>query len=84
MTQRLGGVVVGDEDYKTIFFAMKHVSERSGHDMPAGRDIPVPTPAEMMSDVQALDTFQAGYRKRRSVAEDARKALQEPAKATLV
>ena len=84
MTQRLGGVVVGDEDYKTIFFAMKHVSERSGHDMPAGRDIPVPTPAEMMNDVQALDTFQAGYKKRRSVAEDVRKALQEPAKATLV
>jgi len=44
----------------------------------------VPTPAEMMNDVQALDTFQAGYKKRRSVAEDVRKALQEPAKATLV
>ena len=84
MTMRLGGVIVGDEDYKTIYFAMKHVSERSGHDMPAGRDIPVPTPTEMVADVQALDTFQADYRKRRGIAETARKALERPVKAALV
>ena len=84
MTQSLSGVIVDDEVYKTIFFAMKRVSERSGHDMPAGRDIPVPTPAEMLEDVQALDTFQANYKKRRTVAEDARKALQRPTKAKLV
>lgn len=83
MTQSLSGVIVDDEAYKTIFFAMKRVSERSGHDMPAGRDIPIPTPAEMVEDVQALDTFQADYKKRRAVADEARKALQKPTKAIL-
>lgn len=84
MTMRLGGVIVNDEDYKAIYFAMKHVSERSGHDMPAGRDIPVPTPAEMLTDVQTLDTFQTNYKKRRSVADTTRKALHAPVKAALV
>jgi energy-coupling factor transporter ATP-binding protein EcfA2 len=84
ITKRLSGVIVSDEDYKTIFFAMKHVSERSGHDMPAGRDIPVPTPAEMLADVQVLDTFQASYKSRRNAAAKIRNALEEPAKAALI
>ena len=84
MTKRLGGVVVSDEDYKSIYFAMQHVSERSGHDMPVGRDIPVPTPAEMLGDVQTLDNFQADYKKRRKAAETAREALHGPVKAALV
>lgn len=84
MTKRLSAVSVSDEDYKAIFFAMKHVSERSGHDMPAGRGIPVPTPAEMLVDVQALDTFQADYKSRGKAAAKVRNALEEPAKAVLV
>ena len=32
-TQSLKGVIVDDEDYKTVFWAMKRISERSGHDM---------------------------------------------------
>lgn len=84
MTQSLAGVIVTDEDYRTIYFAMKRVSERSGHDMPMGRDIPVPTLAELASDVQALEDFQADYKRRRNVADKERKALLEPAKATLV
>lgn len=84
MTKRLSGVIVSDEDYKAIFFAMKHVSERSGHDMPAGRDIPVPSPTEMLADVQALDTFQANYKNRRAASEKIRNALEKPVKAALV
>ncbi|MBX9912202.1 MAG: AAA family ATPase [Beijerinckiaceae bacterium] len=84
MTKRLSGVVVSDEDYKAIFFAMKHVSERSGHDMPAGRDIPVPNPTEMLADVQTLDAFQANYKNRRNATAKIRNALEEPAKAALV
>lgn len=84
MTQSLAGVIVTDEDYKTIYFAMKRVSERSGHDMPIGRDIPVPALAELASDVQVLEDFQADYKRRRNVADKQRKALLEPAKATLV
>jgi hypothetical protein len=52
--------------------------------MAAGRDIPVPTPAEMLSDLQTLDSFQADYRKRRTVADEARKLMLKPAKASLV
>lgn len=84
MTKRLSGVIVSDEDYKAIFFAMKNVSERSGHDMPAGRDIPVPNPTEMLADIQALDTFQANYKNRRNATAKIRNALEEPAKAALV
>jgi ATPase subunit of ABC transporter with duplicated ATPase domains len=84
MTKRLSGVIVSDEDYKAIFFAMKHVSERSGHDMPAGRDIPVPSPTEMLADVETLDNFQANYRNRRNATAKIRNALEEPAKAELV
>ena len=83
MTQRLEGVIVTDEDYREIYFAMKRVSERSGHDMPAGRDISVPTVGVMLADVEALENFQAAYKKRRKTAEVARKALLEPTKAAL-
>lgn len=39
MTGRLKEVSVTDEDYRTIYFAMKRASERSGHDMSVGRDL---------------------------------------------
>jgi hypothetical protein len=39
-TQSLKGVEIADEDYRTVFWAMKRVSERSGHDMAAGKSIP--------------------------------------------
>lgn len=84
MTRRLNGVIVSDDDYKTVFFAMKHASERSGHDMAAGRNVPVPMPKDMLADLQSLDSFQAAYRNRRSAAMKARTALEEPAKASLV
>lgn len=84
MTLRLKGVIVSDDDYKTIYFAMKHVSERSGHDMPTGRDIPVPPPDEMLADILTLENFQINYKKRRKAAETAREAMHEHVKATLV
>ena len=46
-TQSLKGVVVADEDYKTIFWAMKRASERSGHDMAAAKNIPLPKIEEL-------------------------------------
>ena len=56
-TQSLKGVVVEHADYKTVFWAMKRVSERSGHDMAAGKNIPTPTPVDMKADLQEIDTY---------------------------
>jgi hypothetical protein len=38
----------------------------------------------MLADVDALDTFQVDYKKRRTVADSARKTLHAPVKAALV
>ena len=37
-TQSLKGVVVDDDDYVKIYWAMKRASERSGHDMASARN----------------------------------------------
>lgn len=84
MTARLKEVCVTDEDYRTIHFAMKRASERSGHDMSEGRNIPQPTPAEMAADVKALDYFRVDYIKRRKSVAATRSALELPAQAGLL
>ncbi|TIU25219.1 MAG: hypothetical protein E5W34_05430, partial [Mesorhizobium sp.] len=56
-TQSLKGVVVEDEDHKRIYWAMKRVSERSGHDMASAKAIPVPTPNDMKSDLDGIDQY---------------------------
>lgn len=84
MTQSLKGVTVTDEDYRTIFFAMKRASERSGHDMSAGRDIPQPSPDEMETDFKVLDDFKIELVKRRKATSAARSALENPVGAALL
>lgn len=83
MTGRLKEVCVTDEDYRIIHFAMKRASERSGHDMSAGRAIPQPTPGEMTADLKTLDDFRLDYNKRKKAVSAAREALEQPRKATL-
>ena len=83
-TQSLKGVNVTDEDYRTIFFAMKKASERSGHDMAAGRDIPIPTPADMLADLEELDAFRVDCNKRRKAVAEARSALESAVKAAVL
>ncbi|MDT1064369.1 AAA family ATPase [Paracoccus sp. CPCC 101403] len=83
-TTSLREVTVTDEDYRTIFFAMKRTSERSGHDMSAGRDIPQPSPKEMEADFKVLDDFKIGLVKRRREISAVRSALENPAGATLL
>jgi hypothetical protein len=46
-TQSLREVVVDDDDYQEIYTAMTRVSEFSGHDMAAGRQLPLPDRADM-------------------------------------
>lgn len=84
MTGRLKEVTVTDEDYRTIFFAMKRASERSGHDMSAGRDIPQPSPDEMEADLKVLADFKIELGKRRKATSAARSALENPVGAALL
>ncbi|WP_121119427.1 AAA family ATPase [Croceibacterium ferulae] len=84
MTGRLKEVTVTDDDYRTIYFAMKRASERSGHDMSAGRDIPQPSPDEMEADLKVLDDFRIELGKRRKATSAARSALEDPVGATLL
>jgi energy-coupling factor transporter ATP-binding protein EcfA2 len=84
MTGRLKDVTVTDEDYQTIHFAMKRASERSGHDMSAGRDLPQPSPDEMDADLKVLDNFKIELGKRRKATSDRRSALEHPVSATLL
>lgn len=77
-TQSLKGVVVDDDDYQTIFFAMKRVSERSGHDTAAGRTIPTPTYDEMNKDLEVLESFKKKTEGRAKERADARKDREKP------
>lgn len=81
-TQSLKSVAVEDDDHKQVFWAMKRVSERSGHDMAAGKAIPVPTPAEMKTDLEVIDKYRANCAKRKSDAEKRRAALERPPEGT--
>ena len=77
-TQSLKLVEVSDPDYKTIFWAMKRVSERSGHDMAGGKNIPLPKPDEAKADLEAIDAYRLDLRKRTDELSKRRKALEEP------
>ncbi len=82
-TQRLKGVVVEDEDYKMIFWAMKRVSERSGHDMATGKNVPTPKPADMKADLDEIENFRIAVDKRRKEATQRREKYEEPPKASV-
>lgn len=83
-TQSLRMVVVEDEDHKQVYWAMKRVSERSGHDMAAGKAIPVPTPADMKSDLDVIVQYRIDAIKRKKDAEKRRAALEKPPNATVL
>ena len=63
-TQRLKAVVVTDDDYNQIEAGMSK-SSKFEHDAasPVGR-LPVPDPAELLADIESLETFRAAIDKR--------------------
>ncbi len=83
-TMRLKGVIVADEDYRKVFWAMKRVSERSGHDMAAGKNTPIPTPDEMKKDIEELDTYRGDIKSRSKNAEKVRETMEKPPKAMIM
>ena len=83
-TLNLKRVVVDDEDYRKIFWAMKEASESSGHDMPAGKNIPLPSIDDMEEALRTLDEYRASVRKRSNDIQKKRKMLEEPPKAQIL
>ena len=60
---------------------MKHVSEFSGHDQAAGKQIPTPTGDDMKGDLDVIDAYRASVKKRGDAIASTRKALEEPPEA---
>jgi hypothetical protein len=77
-TQSLRDLSVEDADYQVIYAAMSRVSEYSGHDMAAGRQIPVPDQEDMRRDLQNLDQFRVQIHRRKNGTRDRRAALEGP------
>jgi hypothetical protein len=77
-TQSLKSVLVEDDDYRIIFAAMKRVSEFSGHDMAAGRQLPVADKATMRTDLDALSNYRHQVHGRKNALEQRRRALENP------
>lgn len=84
MTGRLRDVEVTDDDYAAIYHAMKRASERSGHDMSEGRDLPPPRPSELKQDLNDLDTFRRSLKERRKKTSARRELLEKPRKAKFI
>ncbi len=80
-TQSLKLVEIDDEDYRTIFFAMKRASEQSGHDQPAGKQIDPPSKKQIEADLLELTNFITSHRGKSRLAETRRKELELPPKA---
>ena len=82
-TQTLKEVVVEDDDYRTIFAAMKRVSEFSGHDMAAGRQLPSPDLDDMRRDLDGIEAFRTLVHRRKNALRERRAALEQPPVARL-
>lgn len=80
-TQSLKMVDIDDNDYRTIFFAMKRASERSGHDQANAKQIDTPDKKQMESDLLELRGFIATHKKKGQAASERRKDLEQPPKA---
>ena len=83
-TLSLRRVVVDDEDYRKIFWAMKEASEFSGHDMPAGKNIPLPSLDDMAEALRILDEYRKSVRNRSNEIQRKRKMLEQPPKAQIL
>jgi hypothetical protein len=83
-TQSLREVLVEDGDYQLIFAAMSHVSEFSGHDMAAGRQIPVPDLDDMRRDLEQLHAYRVQIHGRKRALQERRGALEAPPVAEVV
>jgi hypothetical protein len=83
-TQSLKTVTVVDDDYKTVYWAMKRASEWSGHDMAAAKNIPMPTPADIKVDLDTIEGYRTALVKRRNELSKKRESMEGPPAAEVV
>jgi energy-coupling factor transporter ATP-binding protein EcfA2 len=83
-TQSLKAVVIDDTDYKQVYWAMKRVSERSGHDMAFGKAIPTPTLSDLKADLDAIDQYRITTKQRQNETSARRQALEKPLAANVM
>lgn len=83
-TQSLKEVLVEDDDYQLIFAAMARASEFSGHDMAAGRQIPVPDLNDMREDLEQITQYRVQIHGRKRALLERRRALEGPPLAEVV
>ncbi len=79
-TRKLKGVVVTDEDHKTVFWAMKKASDIvEAHRTPSGGGTTrIPRDSELKADIDALDAYRETVEKRAAETNRVRKKLEEP------
>ena len=77
-TQTLKRVVVNDDDYRLVYFAMKRASRWSGHDRAAATQTAPPSPEEMSADLATLVAFLRKVKDRSVRTAAVREALEEP------
>ena len=80
-TQNLKRVIVDNEDYRKIFWTMKRISERSGHDMAAAKNMPLPKIEDMKNKISELQTYMREVRSRAKNVEKERQKLELPPRA---
>lgn len=83
-TQRLRGVVVDDEDYRTIYWSMKRVSEFCGHDLAIATNKPLPSIEDIKEELSKLDEYRAGLSQRTKAVQKEREKIERPPSATTV
>jgi energy-coupling factor transporter ATP-binding protein EcfA2 len=77
-TQSLKDVAIDDDDFVTIFRAMKKASELSGHDTAMAKQIDAPDKNTMKADLESLRKFSKDYTKKMSKVSERRKAKLKP------
>ena len=83
-TLSLKGVVVTDDDYKKIYFAMEQLSSFTAHDEAAGKQGALPTVDDLKAAVDDLDNYRVEIKKRSTDVGKIREALQGAPKAEFV
>ena len=83
-TQSLKSVSVSDEDFTTIYHAIKRVSEYSGHDQAQANNTPLPKNDDIGKDLERIIEFRDELKERKNKTEASRKQLLHPHKAQTI
>ena len=83
-TQSIRHVAVEDSDHQEIFWAMKCVSEYSGHDTAVAQPVSLPSHEDMRRDLDRLDQYRSKLRARAKETIRRREKLEAPPEAQIM